>query len=79
MWEEAVLAIDGNTPTFNASQETPPGVVCRTDRSTGVGLTKYRSSYLYCDFIKYHTVLKISVPPSSIQPGIEILCVIQSC
>ena len=41
--KKPVLAIDGNTSNFfNASQETPPGVVCRTDRSTGEGLTKYR-------------------------------------
>ena len=44
--KKPVLAIDGNT-----SRKITPGAVCRTERSTGEGITKYRNSYIYRDII----------------------------
>ena len=50
--KKPVLAIDGKYVKFhNASWETPPDVVCRTDRSTREELTKYCNSYLYRDIL----------------------------
>ena len=38
MWEEASVRNKQKHIQFlNASRETPPGAVCNTDRSTGVG------------------------------------------
>ena len=67
MWEEASVSNRWKDVQFlNASQETLPEAVCRTDGSTRGGLTKYHNNYLYRDiFIKYCTVFKICVPPSS--------------
>ena len=45
--KKPVLAIDRNTSDFLMHLETPRGAVCRTDRSTVEGLTKYHNSYLY--------------------------------
>ena len=51
MWEEASVSNRWKHILINASQETPPDAVHRTDRSTGEGLNKYHNSYLYCDII----------------------------
>ena len=59
MWEEASASDRRKHVKFlNPSRETPLGAVCRTDRSTGEGLTKYYNSYLYRDIYKVPYCLK---------------------
>ena len=52
MWEEVSTSKEGeHAYSLDASQETPPGAVCRADRNTGEVLDKYRDSYLYRDIL----------------------------
>ena len=52
MWEEASVSNRWKDVQFlNASQETLPEAVCRTDGSTRGGLTKYHNNYLYRDIL----------------------------
>ena len=52
MWEETSVSNRRKHNYFLiASQETPPDIVHRTDRSIGEGLTKYHNSYLYHDIL----------------------------